>query len=116
MRGIRPLRWCGLGVALLMALGWDGAAVAAPAPVEGYKVVATYPHATTSYTEGFFYLDGLFYEGTGREGHSAVMAIDPATGAVKQQRDVPPPYFGEGIVDWGPYLYEWTWQTCLLCV
>lgn len=85
--------------------------VAIAAPVEGYKVVATYPHSTTSYTEGFFYLDGRFYEGTGRVGHSAVMAIDPATGAVKQQRDVPPPYFGEGIVDWGPYLYEWTWQT-----
>jgi glutamine cyclotransferase len=32
----------------------------AAAPVEGYKVVATYPHSTSSYTEGFFYLDGLF--------------------------------------------------------
>lgn len=96
---------------LLTALIWTGVAVAAPAPVDGYKVVATYPHSTTNYTEGFLYLNGLFYEGTGMVGRSAVMAIDPPTGTVKQRHDVPPPYFGEGIVDWGPYLYEWTWQT-----
>ncbi len=36
------------------------------APIDGYKVVAKYLHSTDSYTEGFFYLDGLFYEGTGR--------------------------------------------------
>jgi glutamine cyclotransferase len=85
--------------------------VAAAAPVEGYKVVATYPHSTASYTEGFFYLDGLFYEGTGMVGRSAVMAIDPATGTVRQRHDLPAPYFGEGIVDWGPNIYEWTWQS-----
>jgi len=73
--------------------------------------VAKYPHSTESYTEGFFYLDGMFYEGTGLVGRSAVMAIDPATGAVRQRHDLPPPYFGEGIVDWGPDIYEWTWQS-----
>jgi glutamine cyclotransferase len=38
------------------------------APIDGYKVVAKYPHSTENYTEGFFYLDGLFYEGTGTYG------------------------------------------------
>jgi glutamine cyclotransferase len=94
-------------VLLVVAAG----GVAAAAPVEGYKVVATYPHSTASYTEGFFYLDGLFYEGTGMVGRSAVMAIDPATGTVRQRHDLPAPYFGEGIVDWGPNIYEWTWQS-----
>jgi len=28
-----------------------------------------------------------------------------------QRRDLPQPYFGEGIVDWGPNIYEWTWQS-----
>src|ERR1700735_900345 len=83
----------------------------AATPVYGYKVVAKYPHSTSSYTEGFFYLDGRFYEGTGMVGRSAVMAIDPATGKVAQRRDLPPPYFGEGIVDWGPNIYEWTWES-----
>ncbi len=82
-----------------------------PTPVYGYTVVATYPHATSSYTEGFFYLNGRFYEGTGLKGHSQVLVTDPATGRVLQQVDLPPEYFGEGIVNWGPNLYEWTWQS-----
>jgi glutamine cyclotransferase len=106
-------RWCGRG-ALLLALLCP--CCVAATPVEGYKVVATYPHSTRSYTEGFFYLDGLFYEGTGMVGRSAVMAIDPATGTVRQRHDLPPPYFGEGIVDWGPNIYEWTWQSHLCFV
>lgn len=35
------------------------------APAFGYQIVAQYPHSIKSYTEGFLYLDGLFYEGTG---------------------------------------------------
>jgi glutaminyl-peptide cyclotransferase len=83
----------------------------AAAPVAGYKVVTTYPHSTESYTEGFFYLDGMFYEGTGLTGHSAVLAIQPETGKVLQRRDLPAQYFGEGIIDWGSYVYQWTWQS-----
>ena len=84
---------------------------AGAAPVQGYKVVAKYPHSTGSYTEGFFFLNGMFYEGTGMKGRSALMAIEPTTGKVMQRVDLAPEYFGEGIVDWGPNLYEWTWQS-----
>lgn len=99
----------------LAALAW-AASPSVAAPVYGYKVVARYPHSTESYTEGFFYLDGLFYEGTGLKGRSAVMAIQPATGKPLQSRSLPGGYFGEGIVDWGPNLYEWTWMshTCFV--
>ncbi len=83
----------------------------AATPVLGYKVVAEYPHSTESYTEGFFYRDGLFYEGTGIEGHSALLVIQPETGKPVQKRDLPPQYFGEGIIDWGPNLYQWTWKS-----
>jgi glutamine cyclotransferase len=86
-------------------------AYSATAPVSGYRVVATYPHSTESYTEGFFFLDGLFYEGTGLNGRSAVMAIEPETGKVLQRLELPKEYFGEGIVDWGANLYEWTWES-----
>ena len=81
------------------------------APVSGYKVVSKYPHSTSSYTEGFFYLDDLFYEGTGLQGHSAVLVIQPETGLPVQQHDLPPQYFGEGIINWGPDIYEWTWKS-----
>ena len=74
-------------------------------------MVAKFPHSTASYTEGFFYKDGLFYEGTGMEGHSEILAVDPETGAVRQRAALPADLFGEGIVDWGPNILEWTWQT-----
>lgn len=81
------------------------------APIYGYQVVAKYPHSTTSYTEGFFYLNGLFYESTGLKGQSAVMAIQPETGRPVQEFSLAPDYFGEGIIDWGPNILGWTWQS-----
>ena len=81
------------------------------APTFGYKVVARLPHSTESYTEGFFYRDGLFYEGTGLTGHSALLVIQPETGKPVQKLEIAPQYFGEGIVDWGANLYEWTWTS-----
>lgn len=81
------------------------------APIYGYAVVARYPHSIENYTEGFFYFDGLFYEGTGREGRSAVIVTDPYTGRVLRRHDLSPEYFGEGIVDWDSNIYEWTWKT-----
>src|SRR6266567_1681598 len=95
---------------VLIASFLDADSVAA-APVSGYKVVAKYPHSTDSYTEGLLYLNGLFYEGTGLKGHSALVAIQPETGEPVQRLDLAPQYFGEGIVDWGPNIYEWTWQS-----
>ena len=103
------MRWRWLKV--LLCLLAAGSAKAQSAPVHGYKVVARYPHSTESYTEGFFYLNGMFYEGTGLSGRSQVLAVEPATGKVQQAWQVPAQYFGEGIVDWGPNLIEWTWQT-----
>jgi glutaminyl-peptide cyclotransferase len=84
---------------------------AAAAPTFGYKVVARYPHSTDSYTEGFFYLDGLFYEGVGIAGRSGLLVIEPETGKPVQKRELGPQYFGEGIIDWGPNIYQWTWQS-----
>jgi glutaminyl-peptide cyclotransferase len=83
----------------------------AATPVYSYKVMAIYPHSTANYTEGILYLDGLFYEGTGLNGHSQLLVYEPKTGKVKQSAGIPAQFFGEGIVDWGPYLYEWTWQS-----
>ena len=101
---LRPL--FGLVISLVLCLP-----ASAEAPVFGYTLVAKYPHATASYTEGFFYLNGTFYEGTGIQGRSEVMAVDPETGRALQHVDVPAQYFGEGVVDWGPNILEWTWQS-----
>ena len=99
-----------LSILLLTGISMPMISHATP-PVYGYKVVAKYPHSTSNYTEGFLFLNGLFYEGTGIEGHSQVLAEDPGTGQTVQHVDLPPQYFGEGIVDWGANLYEWTWKS-----
>jgi glutamine cyclotransferase len=98
-------------LSLALAISLLSGECANAAPTYTFKVVATYPHSTDSYTEGFFYLDGIFYEGTGLNGHSAVLAIAPETGGTLQRHDLPSEYFGEGIVDWGPNIYEWTWKS-----
>jgi glutaminyl-peptide cyclotransferase len=95
-------------IALTLALL---AANCSAAPVYTYKVLAKYPHSTDSYTEGFFYLNGLFYEGIGLNGHSGIVVTQPETGTPVQRFDLPSKYFGEGIIDWGPNLLQWTWQS-----
>jgi glutamine cyclotransferase len=101
----------GLVPGLVLAAGLINGSYATAAPTSGYKVVARFPHSTESYTEGFFYRDGLFYEGTGLTGRSELLAIKPETGKPMQKLELPPQYFGEGIVDWGPNIYEWTWTS-----
>src|SRR5277367_6700894 len=98
-----------LSLALFISM-FNGGGTSA-APIDGYRVVAKYPHSTNSYTEGFLYLNGTFWEGTGIVGRSAVMAVDPETGKTSQRRDLSPQYFGEGIVDWGSNIYQWTWKS-----
>ncbi len=87
------------------------------APTFGYTVVARFPHSIDSYTEGLFYRDGLLYEGTGLEGHSALLVypLQSGTEASKpiQTVTLAPDLFGEGIVDFGSELYEWTWKSHL---
>ncbi len=83
---------------------------AAPIPVYGYKVVDAYPHDPAAFTQGLFWLDGALYESTGLEGQSSIRKVDLATGSVLQQRDIPAPYFGEGIVAWEDKLVALTWQ------
>lgn len=102
-------------VALLTAI--HPVSLSAATPVSGYKVVAEFPHSTGSYTEGFFYRDGLFYEGTGLRGSSAILVIEPESGKVLQRHNLSEQYFGEGIVDWGPDIYDVDVAVaCLLCL
>ena len=58
MAGIRGLSRAVLLCAFLLVGG-----AARSAPVYGYRVVAKFPHSTESYTEGFFYRDGMFMKG-----------------------------------------------------
>jgi glutaminyl-peptide cyclotransferase len=112
---MRPLLLVTLFVLAACSGGGDEpAAPAAPAeaaiPVYGYEIVAAFPHDPAAYTQGLFWLDGSLYESTGLEGQSSIRKVDLATGQVLQRRDIPAPYFGEGIVAWEDNLVSLTWQ------
>src|SRR5579863_7691732 len=103
------MRWVKLALVV-----WGGVwplLSSAAVPVYGYDIVHTYPHDRTSFTEGLFYLDGFLYESTGLERHSTIRKVRLETGEVLEKRDVPPEYFGEGIVNWKHRLLSLTWKS-----
>jgi glutaminyl-peptide cyclotransferase len=99
-----------LGSAALAFLVW-AADASSTVPVYGYDIVHTYPHDPTAFTEGLFYLNGFLYESTGLEQHSSIRRVRLETGEVLQKYEVPPQYFGEGIVNWKNRLVSLTWQS-----
>ena len=103
------MRWVKL--ALIVWAGVWPLLSSAAVPVYGYDIVHTYPHDRTAFTEGLFYLDGFLYESTGLERHSTIRKVRLETGEVLEKRDVPPEYFGEGIVNWKHRLVSLTWQS-----
>jgi glutaminyl-peptide cyclotransferase len=80
-------------------------------PQFGYQIVRVYPHDPDAFTQGLQYVGGVLYEGTGLVGRSSIRRVALDTGTVEQKRDVPPPYFGEGIAVWQNALIELTWQS-----
>ncbi len=95
---------------LLTWAAWGAAAFGA-APVDGYRVVHTYPHDRTAFTQGLIYLDGALYEGTGLNGHSTLRRVRLETGEVERSTPLNEQYFGEGITSFGDRLYQLTWQS-----
>ena len=100
-----------IAVAAALIVLLTGSPARAVVPVYGYEIVHTYPHDTQAFTEGLFYLNGFLYESTGLERQSSIRKVKLETGEVLQKVDVPPQYFGEGIVNWKHHLISLTWKT-----
>lgn len=82
-----------------------------PAPVQSYKLIATFPHDPSAFTQGLVYAgNGQMYESTGLEGESSLRLVDIATGKTLRRVDVPRPYFAEGLAMVGSELLQLTWQ------
>ena len=98
--------------ALLAALAGSCAAPLslAAVPVQGYKVVKSYPHDPGAFTQGLFFHEGFLYEGTGLRGRSSIRKVEIETGRVVQAVELPEQFFGEGITMWGDRLIGITWQ------
>ena len=80
------------------------------APVQGFKVIATFPHDPSSFTQGLVFADGQLYESTGLEGESTLRRVEIATGKTLQRYDVPAQYFAEGLALVGDELLQLTWK------
>jgi glutaminyl-peptide cyclotransferase len=80
-------------------------------PIYRYQVVRAYPHDPQAFTQGFVYVDGFFYEGTGLHGRSSLRKVDPASGRILKRIDLPSAFFGEGVTVVGSRIVQVTWQS-----
>jgi glutaminyl-peptide cyclotransferase len=109
---LRALALCALVLCALFLCTLAGAPPCRAAiPVYDVEVAHTYPHDTSAFTEGLFYLNGYLYESTGLEAHSSIRKVRIETGEVLQKIDIPAQYFGEGIVNWQGHLISLTWKS-----
>lgn len=85
------------------------AAPETPKPVN-YSIVKTYPHDTSSFTQGLIFYNGNLYEGTGEYGRSHLLKVDLSSGTIQKKRTLDPNYFGEGITILRDTVYQLTWK------
>ncbi len=75
-----------------------------------YSVVATYPHDTSSYTQGLEFYKGQLLESTGNYGKSKLLKINLQTGEAVKKISLDSMYFGEGLTVLNDTLYQLTWK------
>lgn len=74
-----------------------------------YKVVNTFPHDTSAYTQGLNYIDGKLLESTGGYGTSQLKYVELNSGKTLQKIALAPEYFGEGSIKIGDKIIMLTW-------
>ncbi len=86
-------------------------------PIIEYKYIQSYPHDTTSFTEGFFINKGKLYESTGApkilpQTKSLLGIVDLTTGEIEIKVEIDrKKYFGEGIAFLNEKIYQLTYKT-----
>ena len=82
----------------------------------GYSIINSFPHDTSSYTQGLIFYKGEMYEGTGLPEKSKLMKIDLKTGKALQSIPLEAKYFGEGVTILNDTVYQLTWQNKVVFV
>ncbi|MRX47221.1 glutaminyl-peptide cyclotransferase [Pedobacter puniceum] len=75
----------------------------------GFKIINTYKHDVSSYTQGLEYHDGFFYESDGEYGASSLRKTT-VEGKVLQQKDIAQQYFAEGMTVIGDKIIQLTYK------
>ena len=100
----------GLLLLLLAFAPWQAPSQApAPIPVQGFEIIAAFPHDDRAFTQGLFIKDGRLYESTGHKGRSTVRIVRLSDGQVLKSASLPPDQFGEGSTHWGDEMISLTW-------
>ncbi len=76
-----------------------------------YRIIGTYPHDETAFTQGLIYHDGYLLESTGQKGKSSLRKVKVTTGEIIQIVNLDPSFFGEGITILNDEIYQLTWTT-----
>jgi glutamine cyclotransferase len=81
-----------------------------------YSIVGTYPHDTSSYTQGLIMYNGEMYEGTGNYNFSKLKQVDLKTGKAIREVSLDKKYFGEGVTILNDTVYQLTWKEKIVFV
>lgn len=81
-----------------------------------YRVVNTFPHDITAFTQGLSFHDGFLYEGTGKKGLSTLSKKSLEEGTVLMSKPLSNRYFGEGIEIVDDKIFQLTWQSHMVFV
>lgn len=87
----------------------SGKVVVAPKSMS-YSIVTTYPHDTSSFTEGLLVYNGSLYESTGNYAKSKLRKINLQTGKVEKEISLDKHFFGEGATIVNDTVYQLTWK------
>jgi len=75
-----------------------------------YRVVKTYPHDESSYTQGLFFRGDTLYESTGQRGYSTIRKYNYRDGKPLVNVNLDDQYFGEGATYWNHQIFQLTWM------
>jgi glutamine cyclotransferase len=118
--GKRPVRWDLIALFLTIAIGGTYLAIwlrpTNDAPRYTFRVLKTYPHDATAFTQGLVYDSGFLWESTGRYGQSTMRKTDLESGEVLNNVPLDNEYFGEGMTVLDDKFYQLTWKerTCFV--
>jgi glutaminyl-peptide cyclotransferase len=78
-----------------------------------YKIVKTYPHNTTAFTEGLVFDNSVLYESTGtfESSPSSLRQVNLENGVVQKEIFLSSQYFGEGLTVVDGSIVQLTWQS-----
>ena len=81
-----------------------------PPNLYSYKIINTYPHDETSYTQGLEFNKNILFESTGLRGKSKIRSLNYKTGEIISEIKLNDKYFGEGLSIMNNKIYQLTWQ------